>query len=96
VDNNPLDGSRQCWVSAQTGEGMEAFLREIASHFQGDYSELRLLLQPEQGRERASLYQLGEILEESFTESGEALIRMRLSQAAKQRLSARDDIQILG
>ncbi len=96
LDINPLDQSQRCWVSAQTGEGMALLMQSIASHFQGAFCDIEVRLLPEQGKERASLFELGEVLSEQFNEQGESCLRLRVSAQAKSQLMARHDIQVHG
>jgi len=75
------------WVSAVTGEGLDA-LRETIAHALGVSAPADVLLAPEDGRTRAWLYRLGAVIEESVAEDGRVRLKLRADPGLLSRLEA--------
>ncbi len=80
------------WVSAVTGEGadlLEQALVELLGH---DMLQGRLILNPEQGKVRARLYEMGAIQSEEYAETGDIVLNIRLPRNDFERLSKRESL----
>lgn len=58
------------WVSAKTGEGIELLLQALAHFFRQAQTRLRLRLEPADGRLRAKLYEVGQVISDQPTDEG--------------------------
>ena len=76
------------WVSAHTGEGMEALAEAIRQVLGKHLQEYHITLQPAEARLRAALYAAKAILSEEIDESGVSHLHIRLSPAEYQKLFA--------
>lgn len=71
-------------ASAITGQGLDAFLEDVATKLAEGIREERLLLSYEDGRKRAWLFEKGLVSEEKQTEDGyDLLVRWSPTDAAK-------------
>lgn len=71
-------------ASAITGQGLDAFLEDVATKLADGIREERLLLSYEDGRKRAWLFEKGLVSEEKQTEDGyDLLVRWSPTDAAK-------------
>lgn len=71
-------------ASAITGQGLDAFLEDVATKLAEGIREERLLLSYEDGRKRAWLFEKGLVSEEKQTEEGyDLLVRWSPTDAAK-------------
>ena len=80
------------WLSAKTGAGCDLLGEALTELLAGDMVSHRLNLKPEQGRLRASLYQLGAVEEENHSGDGYAQLQVRLSRRAWQQLLAAENL----
>jgi len=83
----PVCGVQGVSVSALTGQGLATLRTEIAARL-GVSAPTRVLLAPEDGRTRAWLYRLGAVMDESLSEDGRILLKLRADQALLTRLEA--------
>ncbi|MDN5871977.1 MAG: GTPase HflX [Nitrococcus sp.] len=74
------------WVSAHTGEGMELLRTAIAERIGGAHVHGRVRLSPAEGRLRARLYTLGQVLDEHIGEQGICELEVHLPQREWARL----------
>ena len=79
---------RRVWLSARTGEGVEALAAALGERFEarGPCRELRL--PPGSGRMRARLYELGAVVEERPCEDGGSIVLARIAEGDLVRLEA--------
>ena len=83
----------RAWVSARTGEGLDALRDLIARHFARATMRGRLLLPMDAGRLRAELFQRGAVLHEEVAAEGQWALDVSLSQRSYGQLADRfDDI----
>jgi GTP-binding protein HflX len=68
------------WLSAQTGEGVDALLEMLAAHYAESIVSGWLELPPTAGRERAGLFEMDAVEREEVTESGGWRLQVRLPQ----------------
>ncbi|MBA2657261.1 MAG: GTPase HflX [Tatlockia sp.] len=78
------------WVSAKTGAGLELLREAIATQLLGLVIEEEITISPENAKLRAKLYQINAVISETITEAGGWHLKIKLSQAQKERLFATD------
>jgi GTP-binding protein HflX len=76
----------RAWVSAHTGAGIAELLTAISELIGGDMMSTTLTLNPAQGKQRARLYRLGVVKEETNAENGDALLQLQMPRADLLRL----------
>ena len=81
----------QCWLSAQTGSGVEMLLKAIEERFNRTHLVKDILLPGQFGKLRALFYQLGAVRNEVFNEDNSWSLKVELSPEKWQQLAARDD-----
>lgn len=94
IDRNQRNIAERVWVSATTGEGLEQLLTVIAEWLGRDLIEGDLLLEPGQGALRAALYQHNVVVSESYTESGQSLLHIRVPRADLCRLLSAQQLDV--
>jgi GTP-binding protein HflX len=72
-------------VSGRTGEGLPALLAAIGASL-GLTAPMQVVLQPDDGKTRALLYQMGAVLDEQTLEDGSLVIRVQGDPALLDRL----------
>lgn len=77
------------YLSARDGEGLDLLEGALRERLQEDVFEGNVEVTPRQGKLRAALFELGAVLEESFTTSGNSVLSVRLPQKAWDRLQHR-------
>ena len=86
IDRDESGRPERVWVSAVTGEGRELLLQAIAELVGQDMVSEQVTLNPDQGKLRAALYQLGAVETEQHSEDGMAHLSVRLPRADWNRL----------
>ena len=89
IDYDENGVPERVWLSAATGAGCELLLQAIAERVGADMVEEELHLQPQQGRLRAALYQMGAVAAEQYGDDGTAHLSVRLPRADWNRLMKR-------
>ena len=74
------------YLSAQNGEGLPLLEDALRERLQDDVFEGSVEVTPQQGKLRAALFDLGAVLEESFTPAGNSVLSVRLPKKQWQRL----------
>ena len=74
------------YLSAQNGEGLPLLEDALRERLQDDVFEGSVEITPQQGKLRAALFDLGAVLEESFTPAGNSVLSVRLPKKQWQRL----------
>ena len=80
------EDSCQVWVSAATGAGLDLLREVIATQLHGAIIDEEIELSSDDAKLRASLYAVGAVLGESFTDDGGWRVHIRMSKAEKERL----------
>jgi GTP-binding protein HflX len=75
--NKPAD----VYLSAQTGEGVNYLYEAIAKHFNQEWLKGVLTLEPEYGKIRSQLYQLGVVEKELINEEGEYQLILHIAKS---------------
>ncbi|MDN3519299.1 GTPase HflX [Aquisalimonas lutea] len=76
VSVDPESGITDVRVSAADGRGMDLLLAAIADNVAAERVRGRVSLRPEQGRLRSRFFDLGEVIGEDWTESGELVLEI--------------------
>jgi len=76
------------WVSAETGEGLDLLLEAMCERLAGEIINEELRLAASDGRLRAKFYQLGAVVSESISETGEFVLQIRMPRQDYDRLLA--------
>ncbi|PRH83678.1 ribosome rescue GTPase HflX [Arenimonas caeni] len=83
----PVEGRERVWLSAKTGEGLDALRGLLAERFLDRRLHAELRLGPAEGRLRARLHEVGGVKAESTDEQGWRL-DLDLPRAVAERLAA--------
>ncbi|HAG38536.1 MAG TPA: GTPase HflX, partial [Pseudoalteromonas sp.] len=86
IDRDDQGQPIRVWLSAQTGEGCELLSEAISDLLAKKMLSGTLLLAPQYGRLRASLFSLSAVHEERFDEHGNWLLDVRLPMVEWNRL----------
>jgi GTP-binding protein HflX len=89
IDYDEHGVPERVWLSAATGAGCDLLLQAIGERVGSDMVEEELHLQPQQGRLRAALYQMGAVAAEQYGDDGTAHLSVRLPRADWNRLMKR-------
>ncbi|MCL9683133.1 ribosome rescue GTPase HflX [Legionella maioricensis] len=82
------EGFCKVWISAASGLGLDLLKEAIATQLHGIVLIEDIVVKPTQAKLRAQLYQLGSVLNESISEEGDWVLKIRITNAQKQRLFA--------
>ena len=80
------EGSCKVWISAAANLGLDLLKEAIAAQLHGTILIENIVVKATQAKLRAQLYQLGSVLTESISEEGDWLLKIRITNAQKQRL----------
>jgi len=81
----------QCWLSAETGEGVEKFLKAIEERFNRTHVQIDIHLPAHLGKLRALFYELDAIREEGFNDDNGWNLKVELPPEKWNMLAARND-----
>lgn len=90
--NDDADGCAGVRISARDGVGLDELLAAIAARIAPLRVRRQILLAPEQGRLRAQLFRIGQVLEERYTESGWLEVAVELPHHELERLCVREGL----
>jgi len=79
---------RRVWLSARTGEGVEALGAALGERFEATCPIREFRLPPGDGRMRARLYELGTVQGERASEDGGSIVEVRIADRDLARLRA--------
>lgn len=77
------------WISAQRSQGLDLLAQALSECLAEDVIELTMTLEPQQGRLRAGLHELGVVREETFDDQGQTCLDVRLPRRDFLQLMAR-------
>ncbi|RAH38537.1 ribosome rescue GTPase HflX [Halomonas sp. SL1] len=77
------------WLSARDGKGLELFEQALSECLADDIIDFDVTLEPQQGKLRAGLHELGAVREERFDEMGRTQLEVRLPRRDFLQLMAR-------
>lgn len=90
IDRNEAGEPVRVWLSAQTGEGVDALIDALGERLGRDVVSESVELRPDQSKLRSALYSLGAVEAEHFDDKGSAHLDVRLPRADWERLLARE------
>lgn len=93
ITNNQRGEGRAVWLSAVTGKGIPLLKEAIASRLRRKTIEKRLRLGPDQGRQRAKLFELGAVLSEEARETGGWMLNLRMPKMDLRRFLQRESLE---
>ncbi len=94
VTNNRKGEGRAVWLSAVTGEGIPMLKTAIAERLQRKTLLRQIHLQPDQGRQRAKLFELGAVLDEAVHEDGSWTLDVKMVEKDLKRFLKRENLDI--
>lgn len=74
------------WVSALSGEGLDALKQAIGVKLYGDFVYTQIALKPDGGRLRSELYALNAVIDEQMDEEGNDWVTVKMSKKDFDRL----------
>lgn len=86
LDFNELDKPAKVWVSALTGLGMPLLMEALLKRLSETFFEGEIILAPNQGHIRSTLYEWEAIKSESVDEKGNFNLIIKISQSSLDRL----------
>ena len=83
---------RAVWLSAVTGDGIPLLLNTIANRLRPKKLNGSIRLQPDQGRQRARLFELGAVVSETPGEDGGWVVELEIGERDFQRFLKRENL----
>jgi GTP-binding protein HflX len=94
IARDQTDTISAVWLSAQQNQGMALLQQALQERLSQRWVQSTIQLTANQGRLRAQLYQMGSILHEAITSTGDWEIQVRLSPTDDARLRKNPEIQM--
>ena len=94
VTNNRKGEGRAVWLSATTGEGIPMLKTAIAERLRQKTMLRQIRLQPDQGRQRAKLFELGAVLGEDVHDDGSWTLDLRMAEKDLRRFLKRENLEL--
>ncbi|MEE4163933.1 MAG: ribosome rescue GTPase HflX [Woeseiaceae bacterium] len=92
IANNRHGEGRAVWLSAATGEGVDFLLDAIETRLAPEHVHGYLNLEASQGRQRAKLFELGAVINETSTESGGWQLEVNMAERDLRRFLKRENL----
>ncbi len=92
ANRNRRGEGRAVWLSAVTGEGTDLLLEAIANRLRRQRVQGMMRLRPDQGRQRARLFELGAVDKETALDDGGWLLELNLGERDLQRFLKRENL----
>ena len=92
LTNNQRGEGRAVWLSAASGEGIPLLLGAIGDRLRPKKVNATVRLQPQQGRLRARLFDVGAVVSESQEEDGSWLMDIELAERDFRRFAKRENL----
>ncbi len=92
VANNQQGEGRAVWLSATSGEGVDILLDAIESRLKPRHVHGFLRLDTAQGRQRAKLFEMGAVINESLDEDGGWLLEVNMAERDLRRFLKRENL----
>ena len=92
VDRDDEGKVIRVWLSAQTGDGVEALREILSQHFQQEQVKGEIFLPPQQSRIRALLYDIHAVVSEQVDEAGNSCLALDVPRRDIMQLSRRENI----
>ena len=94
VANNRRGEGRAVWLSAATGEGIPMLKDAIVERLRTKTMRRQIRLQPDQGRQRAKLFELGAVLEEACHDDGSWTLDVKMAEKDLRRFLKRENLAL--
>ncbi|WP_044409049.1 ribosome rescue GTPase HflX [Thiomicrospira microaerophila] len=88
VDFDDQGIPQRVWLSAKLNQGIDELKDAMASFFKGQFVKASVGLPSSAGQQRAQLYALGKVDEETFDEQGHMLVKMTLTRQQWEQVKA--------
>lgn len=92
VTTNTRGEGRAVWLSAVTGAGIPMLLQTIADRLRRKMITGTIRLGPGQGRQRAMLFDLGGVIDESPADNGDSILEVCLPESDFNRFLKQNDL----
>lgn len=92
ITNNRAGEGRAVWLSATTGEGIPMLIDAIARRLRQETVKCVIHLLPEQGRQRAKLFELGAVTSEAALEEGGWTLDLKMTEKDLKRFLKRENL----
>jgi GTP-binding protein HflX len=92
ITNNRAGEGRAVWLSAITGEGIPMLKDAIARRLRQKTVQRVIHLLPEQGRQRARLFELGAVTSEAALEEGGWTLDLKMTEKDLKRFLKRENL----
>ena len=92
MTNNRRGEGRAVWLSAVTGKGLPMLKEAIANRLRTRTAYRSICLQPDQGRQRAKLFELGAVLSEDVLEDGSWALELRMAEKDLRRFLKHENL----
>ena len=92
VTKNRDGEGRAVWLSATTGEGVPMLIEAIARRLRQKTVQRVIHLRPDQGRQRAKLFDLGAVTSEQVLEEGGWSIALKMTEKDLRRFLKRENL----
>ena len=80
IDYNDVGVPYRVWISATTGSGIPLLLKAIAQRLGSEIIKCEIHLKPFETKRRAKIHSLGQVLSETFDESGGCHLLVRIAK----------------
>jgi len=94
IDRDEDGKVSRVWLSAKTGEGLDLLHDAVVEYLATSRRRGDLHLSSSAGKLRAQLYELGSVIAESITDSGDFCLQVDVDEIAWQRLAKRGEVQL--
>ncbi|MCC5856989.1 MAG: GTPase HflX [Ectothiorhodospiraceae bacterium] len=91
---DPETGVEEVWLSAETGAGLSLLVEAIQETLGAERVQGVVRLHPRQGRLRARLFEIGQVLGEHYDDEGGLQLEVRLRRADLDRLHEREGLEL--
>ncbi len=91
---NPDTGRDEVWLSAVSGEGLELLAEAIQDALGAERVHGVVHLRPDEGRLRARLFELGQVLAERYDDDGRLQLEISLRRTDLDRLHDREGVAL--
>jgi GTP-binding protein HflX len=92
LTNNRKGEARAVWLSAVTGDGIPLLLETIGERLRKKKVHGMIRLQPDQGRQRAVLYEMGAVSDEQPADDGGWILELDMVERDFQRFLKRENL----
>lgn len=94
IDRNEEGLPWRVWCSALTGVGLDLLKSAILERLGDTVVNCEIILTPQAGRVRASLYQQGVVLSEETQESGDIILQVRMQRIELEKLLMQEEVKL--